>query len=280
MNTPEFSEFSFGHALVDSIMHGGLKVHSTAPIFPNLKAEGSAGGGYDVEIPARPVPLFLQFKIPQIMVNRSELMPVGFWAPYYRMHLRTAPINQHNMLFDLEKNGNWVLYASPMFDKSDDLGRYYSERRVTDETAFFSPCDIGVMDETAHHVAYARGHDCAWARSKPRKLNKSHKAEAVQKELAAACAQATKQDSTSFISSVLDSVVNAINNNGKYEVPLDEGVVDFDNAGTAISHQKTNFGHARSRPIEPAEKTLEQIVHLSRTYLDCEFFMLSSNNRN
>jgi len=183
MQTPEFSEFSYGHALVDNIVHGGFGSLSAAPVFPNLKTEGSVGGGYDVKIPLCPVPLFLQFKIPQIISRNSRLMPPEYFAPYYRMHLRTKPINQHNMLCDLENSGNEVFYATPVFDEERDLDRYYQSNTIVDRSAFFSPLDIGWMNDTSHHVAYDRHHDYGWARSKPKKLRLSHKSSAIRDRL-------------------------------------------------------------------------------------------------
>ena len=71
----EFSEFSYGFALTDSLLAIIAERIGTAPVFPSLIQEGKAGGGYDVKIPALPVPIFLQFKIPRVLVRGSALRP-------------------------------------------------------------------------------------------------------------------------------------------------------------------------------------------------------------
>jgi hypothetical protein len=126
-----FTEFSFGYALTDNLIHAGLPSTSAAPVFPSLIAEGSAGGGYDVKIPARPVPLFLQFKIPQVVRRRSVNMPPGFAKPYLRMHLRTKRPNQHRLLLRLEAKGNLVAYATPGFWTTKDLDTHFVNQRAS-----------------------------------------------------------------------------------------------------------------------------------------------------
>src|ERR1700690_2714236 len=64
---PQFSEFSFGYALTDNLVNKVLTGSKGVPVFPSLQEEGKQGGGYDVKIPLRSAPLFLQFKLPQIV---------------------------------------------------------------------------------------------------------------------------------------------------------------------------------------------------------------------
>ena len=79
----EFSEFSFGYALTEAfIWDMGLPMVG-APIFPNLFTEGQPGGGYDVRIPAVGLPIFLQFKLSEVIVKSSKYLPPIFSLPYY-----------------------------------------------------------------------------------------------------------------------------------------------------------------------------------------------------
>lgn len=60
---PNISEFSYGYALTDELVHASGITITGAPVFPSLYSEGQAGGGWDVRIDRPGVPLFLQFKL-------------------------------------------------------------------------------------------------------------------------------------------------------------------------------------------------------------------------
>lgn len=169
MATAEFSEFSFGYALTDSLVQALKSPLGVAPVFPSLQQEGSAGGGYDVHLPAIPFPLFLQFKIPQVLTRQSNLCPPEYWPPYYRMPLRTKKPNQHQLLLDLcdAHSSAVVLYASPLFHKISDLDANYLSRTVHKHTAFIEPTRIGALDDKAHHVSYKPGASTYWRHSEP-----------------------------------------------------------------------------------------------------------------
>ncbi|WP_138223287.1 hypothetical protein [Nibricoccus aquaticus] len=164
---PDFSEFSYGYALVDNLARsgscGGL---AGAPRFISLLEEGSAGGGFDVALNFVAWPFFLQFKIPQIMRRRSggpKGMPPGFNTPYFRMHLRTERVNssgmtQHEQLMDLEReNPLSVFYVTPRFHTTEELDQYYLTQRVHDESEWFA---LSGFDPSApltrepHRIAY------------------------------------------------------------------------------------------------------------------------------
>lgn len=169
MVTAEFSEFSFGYALTDSLVQVLKSQLGVAPVFPSLQQEGSAGGGYDVHLPAIPFPLFLQFKIPQVLSRQSTLCPPGYWPPYYRMPLRTQKPNQHQLLLDLcaAQPSAMILYASPLFHKVRDLDKHYLSKSVHQNTAFIEPARLGRLDDKAHHVSYKPGAVTYWRHSEP-----------------------------------------------------------------------------------------------------------------
>jgi|ERR1035437_161956 hypothetical protein len=194
-----FSEFSYGYALTDSIMRSGLPCTATAPVFPSLIAEGTSGGGYDVQIPSYPVPIFLQFKIPQVVRRRSIKMPPGFTKPYLRMHLRTKRPNQHRLLLDLEASGKLVAYATPDFWRTAELDAYFTAREVHLRTRYFAPSDIGSLNDKAHSVAYCTGNSTSWLFSEPHKLDAKYDSEEFGGRISAAVRKARKQEPLNFL---------------------------------------------------------------------------------
>ena len=198
MFTAQFSEFSFGYALTDNFLHSGLPCTPHAPVFPSLYAEGSTGGGYDVRIPFHPVPLFLQFKIPQVMHRTSANMPSGFSPPYLRMHLRTKRPNQHRLLRRLEAAGNVVFYATPDFWVTPDLDTHFWNQRVQLESWYVRPSDIGPLNSKPHHVAYEQGNPLGWVCSVPRRLEGRHDAEHFGSAISRAVREAPRQEPTRF----------------------------------------------------------------------------------
>jgi hypothetical protein len=110
---PQISEFSYGYAVTDELIH----VHGTpitaAPVFPSLIQEGQPGGGYDLRLDRVGVPLFLQFKLAHCMVRdtATEAAQGCLQVPFYRMYLYASRhSDQHQMLLDLETAGNEVYY--------------------------------------------------------------------------------------------------------------------------------------------------------------------------
>lgn len=159
--TPDISEFSYGYALTEELVHrSGLKI-TAAPLFPSLIDEGRAGGGYDVHLPFVGFPLFLQFKLSHCMVRSSALEAQlgALTPPFYRMHLRpTRHSEQHNLLLDLEKKGHAVFYAGPHFHRPEELNHCYMSTSVTENSIFVRPETIGPLpDDGDHHLAFSAG---------------------------------------------------------------------------------------------------------------------------
>jgi hypothetical protein len=200
MLTVGFSEFTYGYALTDNLVNGALAGVGGVPLFPSLREEGRAGGGYDVEIPARPVPLFLQFKVPQVMRRRSDWTPEEpvvaerFGVPYYRMHLRARRHSrQHDALLAHEAAGRLVFYAAPRFHRGDDLNRLYVEKRVHRDSVFVRPGAIGPLpDDEPHHLAYEPRGRVGVLRSDPRVIDGAVDADAFEEAVRAAVARAEK----------------------------------------------------------------------------------------
>jgi hypothetical protein len=126
------------------------------PVFPSLTEEGKTGGGFDVKLPG--LPLFFQFKVPEILTgSRASEAPI-LGLPYYRMKLRPLKYsNQHNLLLALEAAGNDVFYACPEINLPDQLNDAFINQTVEDRTWFFRPSTFGGLDQEEHYVAYAFG---------------------------------------------------------------------------------------------------------------------------
>lgn len=103
---PQFSEFSFGYAFTDNLVNRVLTGIKGVPIFPSLKQEGRAGVGYDVKIPTRSAPVFLQFKLPQIVKRHRSIWKHDLVAPYYRIH--DAP---HHIAYRAGPGTGWLCSA-------------------------------------------------------------------------------------------------------------------------------------------------------------------------
>ncbi len=155
---PQISEFSYGYAVTDELIHWHGTNLTAAPIFPSLYQEGQPGGGYDVMLQRPGVPLFLQFKLADCMVFRSarEVKTHIFQPPYYRMHLRpTKHSSQHEMLLSLENQGNEVYYSAPAFHKNNDLNNAYFSHQILNRSLWLRPSQIGPLpDDRPHYVAF------------------------------------------------------------------------------------------------------------------------------
>jgi hypothetical protein len=155
---PNISEFSYGYAITEELIHWYGTGISAAPVFPSLYQEGQPGGGWDVMLKRPGVPLFLQFKLSDCMVRRSahECAQGWFSVPFYRMHVRPSRFSeQHEMLLDLENAGNEVYYSAPAFHRPWELNEAYLNHNVKNRSVWIRPSWIGPLpDEWNHHVAF------------------------------------------------------------------------------------------------------------------------------
>ena len=156
---PLISEFSYGYAVTDELIHGLNTPVTAAPIFPSLYQEGQVGGGYDVEIRGPAVPLFIQFKLSHCLttMNASEAQAGLLYPPYYRMHVRSRRhSNQHQMLIDLQQEGNDVYYCAPGFFRELELNNAYLNQQVCNRSIWIWPSNIGTLpDDESHYVAFS-----------------------------------------------------------------------------------------------------------------------------
>lgn len=170
---PMISEFSYGYALTEELATGYRNQLRGAPVFPSLIEEGTTGG-HDLELPLVGAPMFLQFKLSHYMKNSSALEWSRWNRPYFRVHLRPLRHSrQHNLLLNLEGQGNEVYYAAPMFHKPGELNEAYTGRRVVQSSVFFRPQDIGTLpDLSQHYLVFHPSDPTAYLYSEePRRTN-------------------------------------------------------------------------------------------------------------
>ena len=79
-----FTEFSFGYALTENVIRSSPTAPVGAPVFPNLIQEGVLG--YDIRINFPAAPLFLQFKLPEVMRRGTAFETAQWRCPVYLFH--------------------------------------------------------------------------------------------------------------------------------------------------------------------------------------------------
>lgn len=155
---PNISEFSYGYAITEELVHWHGTSLTAAPVFPSLYQEGQPGGGWDVMLKRRGIPLFLQFKLSDCLSRQSayECQKGWFYPPFYRMHIRPARFSdQHEMLLDLENTGKEVYYSAPAFHEPWELDEAYMSHEVKKRSIWIRPSWIGPLpDAWDHHVAF------------------------------------------------------------------------------------------------------------------------------
>lgn len=172
----DFTEFSYGYAFTENLIRWSAARPTSAPVFPNLVQEAQVG--YDVRVDLPRLPLFFQFKLPELMVREtareiSKLRLSGLSVPFFRMPLMRRDLSdQHAQLIRLESQfPNSVFYASPSVDGAAAFNRAYCQAEVHLLSVLFSPRDIGPLpDDDAHSVSYSTTSGVAWRCSEPQEI--------------------------------------------------------------------------------------------------------------
>ncbi len=253
---PQISEFSYGFALTSELIATfGLKA-AGAPEFATQNAEGKAGGGWDVKLPA--IPVYLQFKRAYRMVRRTAKESSCFAnLPFYRMHIhRRDHSDQQQLLLDLEEAGNIVRYAAPSFSLSSELHDLYSSDQVARHSIFVRPTQIGpLLDDAQHWVAFQTTPRRAYFCSEPREL-KVETPEILFKEVARGMLSETNRR-------------------------LDESFFDrigkelIDIYGSRRRSQDESLRLDRIRAVRQRRRPAEFAQLVSQTLFDCELLIYS-----
>jgi len=281
MIKPEFSEFTFGYAFTENFTNGWLGggVRSV-PIFPSLLAEGRPTGGYDVAIPTHAEPILFQFKIPQLVTRRSRLLPPAYWPPYYRMHLEPgARSAQHRALLQHARAGRRVFYVAPCFDRMDILDNHYRYHQVPDQCAYFSPDDIGVLDDEAHFVAYQRLNGNAWLFSEPKETAARAPEEVRQqlREIARTARPVARQDD--YFSELSSEIVRSIES--AVELRLERRPREAKVDRTVYVYEELRKVDSRdllwiARSTETIDDPLARFVQLATFVLNCHVVLVGT----
>jgi hypothetical protein len=252
------SEFSYGYAITEALVRDNGIPIIAAPVFPSLIEEGRTGGGYDLKLNRHGIPLFIQFKLSEYMKGRSNTPEIRnglFSSGFYRMHLRPLRrSDQHNLLLDLESNGNDVFYVAPLFHELHELNEYYLSGQILQKSAFFYPSDIGSLpDDDEHHVSFQATGD-AYFCSQPRQIAPANNFKQVASRIYNKLRNQTSNLELS-LSILLDQLLNIIHN---YNTDL--------------------FEQESLLSIRFLDNRLRQVDFIARTYLDCNLFIAQEKN--
>ena len=255
---PDISEFTYGFAITDEIIHNRHKPITTAPVFPSLYEEGQTGGGYDVSIHRIGIPLFLQFKLSHYFSrsNAREIRDGTFNGPYYRMYLRPLRhSNQHNLLLGLEHGGNKVYYCAPIFYMSAELNDAFLNHRVPNRSLWIKPLWIGVLpDNDLHYVAF---------QSNRNKHLRSEKKKLIEQS-------ADYEDFT-------EDIYNAIKEKG-HEALKPENLVKLANFMSKIFKENIDIDEEEweeKDEILKKSSPIRRIAFYSSVYFDCQLYVAS-----
>lgn len=290
---PQFSEFSFGYALTDNLIHGGLpKKLKAAPTFPSLYKEGKPGGGYDVEIPLASTPLFLQFKVPQILTRKSKKTPPSFDTPYYRMHVRPSGQSlQHQNLLIHERRHRLVYYVTPRFHTTAELNKAFLDRRMVEESVFIRPSQIGSLDDQDHFVAYDRLKTVGWLFSEPHTIQGSMDSHKFIEDLQLAVDRAVPPaSSTAFFDTIAKEVIATYEESAR-EIEIIAREQHWQRrdqfSPTWQGYEETieqNIRAAREEAINRYQVVRERFgiaggaAYMARFYLDCELIIVGKQS--
>lgn len=256
----EFSEFSYGYCVVEDLIIGKSTGLTGAPIFPSLVQEGQKGYGYDVRLNRPGIPLFLQFKLLELLKRKSakEAKAGDFVPPFYRIHLRSRKISdQHQSLLELEQSGNEVYYVAPAFHRTADLDDAYGNRSVWDQSIRIRPSQIGPLpDEEKHHVTFKPATNWKLYSDEPSRTGRIQSSREIS-----------------------DSLRRRIVERGRRN--LHAQMEELDHSVTEVAGRRIRERPVQRRLDMPTVRErltpLDRIAYLSRTFFDCQLLFVTEN---
>lgn len=256
---PLISEFSYGYSLTEEFAGGRFGKLEGFPVFPSLYEEGTSGG-YDLKLPLKGFPIFIQFKLSDFLGRRNAKEWDLFNSNYYRMHLRPLRYsNQHNLLLNWESKGNSVYYTAPIFHRSSELNRFYGTNQVFDNSIFFKPSDIGRLpDEDAHYLVFDNRQYAFLFSKEPsqvRCLNKETFIEDIEK---------TSEGNYSEINySYFENIVKNLRGTIETEIKEEDNI---------------NFLKIKLVDSESLNPIIKYLTYLLRCYLNSELIIFAQNS--
>jgi hypothetical protein len=268
---PLFSELSYGYAVTSELASGIYGNTVGYPIFPSLKKEGQAGGGYDVQIPFGS-PLFLQFKRAYYMKIKNAKYWAKFNSPYYKMNLMRSKYSmQHELMIHLELSGNEVYYIAPEFYTDKELTDYYTAKTVFNHSALLRPSDIGHLpDDGQHYIAF--NHGSAWFCSNEAREIKISFTGGTFREYSGSMSRTsrTKIDAI-FFDKIIDNLINIYENtkpdinNAEYLDVYNQSAIDIPSLKIIRNLQKAS---------ETYEEKAQTAAFLARACFDSELIIV------
>lgn len=138
--------FPLAYAFTENLIRGLAPAPVGAPIFPNLVQEATLG--YDVQINFPAVPLFFQYKLPELMTRASASEIAngkcpGLTLDFFRIALMRQDVSdQHRLLIDWEgRYPGQVFYAAPCLRDSPAFNSAYNTASVVSRSILFSPAE-------------------------------------------------------------------------------------------------------------------------------------------
>ena len=168
----EFSEFSYGYAVIREYeirLSTHLKV---APFLPSLRFEKYVG--YDVRVVANKN-IFLQFKIPEYLEDRRAKEWMRIKQPYYRFKLDN-PLQLYTLISLSQMSAhNIVRYVAPVFYRLGELDNYFKSHSIFSNSVFIPPDqivgkNIRSLGSTEHAIVYFSNNEF-FVFSEPRRIN-------------------------------------------------------------------------------------------------------------
>jgi hypothetical protein len=240
-----YTEFSFGYAFTENLIRSSPTAPVGAPVFPNLVQEGASG--FDIRINFPAVPLFPQYKLPEVMRRGTAFETKwgcpGLSLPFFRIAMMRRDISrQHELLIELEtRYPSSVFYAAPALENIRSFDIAYNRAEVARRSVFFSPTDIGPLrDDKVHTIAYKPGLQTGYFFSEPRPIK-------------------------SLTFDHLSNIMRSAFENPRFNTlqvaarEMRESVVDLASpAIREVEHQVAERVNARRRPIEEASRSQEE----------------------
>jgi hypothetical protein len=175
------------------------------------------------------------------------------------MHLRpTKHSDQHNLLLDLEAQGESVFYIAPEFHLPLELNDYYLKKTVIANSAAFAPSDIGKLpDDDEHYVVFERGQSIGYrCSSEPIEIRKTSLTEGFSTLLKSRDVQ-TRQLGADGLRSIAERMIEVISR-GEERWPGRERTRDIDGLRRVISNRT---------PVQA-------LGYITRTFFDAELVIL------
>jgi hypothetical protein len=254
---PNISEFSYGYAVTEELIHWNSTPITAAPVFPSLYSEGQKGGGWDLKLSRPGIPLFIQFKLSDFMVRSTaqECQDGLFTIPFFRMHLRPSRHSQqHEMLLDLENNGNEVYYAAPAFHEPDELNEAYLSHQITTNSIWVRPSWIGQLpNDKDHHIAFQHPGSKHF------------------------CSESFRMKEKADFDSFTDVIHTAIRERGKIELSKErlneiaDSLTDISRKRMDINEDSYQFTRLEMQSRHP----IERIAFYSYIFLDAQMFIVN-----